>query len=151
VSYTDPDTVRDRLAADGSDPSGSTAASMDDPALVEACNDAIAEVDGRIRGEPFADAEIPPLVATIATDIAAYLATLTHRKGNPLPDNHPVALRYRRAQDLLAKAAAGQLDITLTDTREVSEPQVQNPYDGALWDLPSLGIGADTMRRPWLG
>lgn len=114
MTYTDPGTVRVALSPDGDDTDTGTAASMSDNDLNAAIQQADDEIDGKLFGQyvvPFTDT--PPLVANIATTIAAYLATLTFRRGNPIDPNDPVRLRYNMAETALAQIMSGA--ITLID------------------------------------
>jgi hypothetical protein len=149
-AYADAEALREALAPDG-DISTATAAGLGDSQLEDAIADAQAEVDARVPAAPFAAGDVPGLVATIVVDIAAYLATLTHRKGNPLPDNHPIALRYARAQLLLAKAERGDLDLTDESGARIGEASVVNPYEGDLFNLEDAGLGiANRVWPPWV-
>jgi phage gp36-like protein len=149
MAYTSATDVREALTAEGTDQTGATAASLSDDALNDAIAEATSEIDARVSGAPFAEPE-PAIISAIARDVAAYLATLTHRRGNPLAPEHPVALRYRRAQMLLDQAAAGKLDLT-TDPESVGlVAHVENPYEGELFPLEALSLGVgDRYLPPW--
>jgi phage gp36-like protein len=86
---------------------------MSDAEITEAISDAQTEVDARLQGyapAPFDVTAIPPIVARVTRDIAAYLATLTFRQGDPMLPDHPVALRYAAAQGILAAIAKGTME-----------------------------------------
>jgi phage gp36-like protein len=139
--YATVNDVRTALAPDGDFDSPATAASLEDAQLTDALVEASAEVDGMVKGAPFAD--VPVVIQGIVRDVAAYLATLTHRQGNPVPNEHPVALRYKRAEALLAAAASGKLDLT-QEVEEEARPggvAVVNPYEGSLFTFEDLGLG----------
>lgn len=142
--YVTADEVRKVLAPDGAEDQ-STAAQMTDAALEEAIGTAQAEVDARLRDRytvPFDPAEPPRLVAEITRDIAAYLATLTHRRAGDVDENETVRLRYTRAKELLELASSGEIELGIgSDDLEVTlEPTVVNPRDYDLFnDAAELG------------
>lgn len=148
--YATVNDVREALAPEGDFANTATAASLNDAQLTDALVEASSEVDGSVRGAPFAANAIPPIIQGIVRDVAAYLATLTHRKGVELPADHPVALRYKRAESLIAAAASGKLDLTQTSEAGGGEPFVQNSYSGDLFDLETLGIGPANALPPWM-
>jgi len=106
--------VRDALAPSGSiTPGIATAASLTDSELTAAIADAQTEVDARLQGyspTPFDASAIPPIVTRIARDVAAYLATLTFRQGDPMLPDHPVSLRYAAAQAMLTAITTGKME-----------------------------------------
>jgi phage gp36-like protein len=148
MPYATADSVREALVAEGRDAAGGTAASLSDEALQDAITEATAEVNGRVKGDPYPD-PAPPLIAAVTRDIAAYLATLTFRRGNPLPPDHPVRLRYNRAEQLLERIGQGKIDLPDTPSGPVSSrATVVNFYDGDLFTLEDLGLGpASTLPR----
>jgi hypothetical protein len=89
--YTNPEAVRDVLAS-GADREG-TAASLPEEQIDAAIRDAQAQVDAKVPGAPFTGT-VPDVVANLTRDIAAYLATLTYRKGRPLVPDEPAQRRY---------------------------------------------------------
>lgn len=141
--YASVNDVREALAPDGDFDAPATAASLQDSQLTDALVEASSEVDGMVKGAPFAASEVPQIIQGIVRDIAGYLATLTHRQGNPVPNEHPVALRYKRAEALLAAAAAGKLDLTQEVEAEARPGGVAvvNPYEGDLFTFEDLGLG----------
>lgn len=149
MSYATPETVRQALSPEG-DTSSATAASLTDEQLNDAISEATAEIDSMVKGAPFADNAVPTVVSAIARDVAAYLATLSLRKNVEVPNDHPVALRYKRAEALLAAAAKGQLDLSGQAESTDGEPFAINPYSGNLWDLDTLGIGPSRDLPPWM-
>lgn len=142
MPYATPTTVREALSPEG-DTGPATAAQLSDDQLNDAIAEATSEIDAVVKGAPFADGEEPAIIKAIARDVAGYLATLTHRQGNPLPPEHPVALRYKRAEALLAAAAAGKLDLTEEVETEArgGNVAVVNPYEGDLFTFEDLGLG----------
>lgn len=150
MAYADTGTVRDILDPDGARGPG-TAACLSDDKLQEAIDEATSEVDGRLAvrySTPFAD-PAPALVANITRDVAAYLATLTHRKGNPMAQDDPVRLRYARASTLLAQLVSGgvSLDVGLNPPADEAQVVVVNPYEGDLFTMDDFGLGQEVGRR----
>lgn len=144
--------VREALAPEGDFDDPATAASLGTSQITDSLVEASSEIDSMVRGAPFAADSIPAIIQAIARDVAAYLATLTHRKGLELPPEHPVALRYKRAEALLAAAAKGTLDLSGDTEAEGSEASVVNAYEGDLFSLDQLSIGTDgRVLPPWLG
>lgn len=159
MSYTDPDEVRAVLsfagASDTRSPSGAT-----DEQLTSAIEDARVEIDARLAVRypaPFDDPDnaarkpVPPVVKRINRDIAAYLATLTFLRGAPLVAEHPVALRYASAQNLLNGIATGKITLDLPGGNPADQPAenapgatVVNPYSGDMFTAAGFGIGRAT-------
>jgi phage gp36-like protein len=148
TTYCTVDEVKRALRPDEESKASATAANLSDSQLQDAITEATNEINAVVAGAPFT-APFPPIVATLTRDIAAYLATLAYRKGNPLPDDHPARLRYARAEMLLDKAAAGKLDLTLDVEAPGGEPAVENPYEGDLFTLEGMGIGPGRDLPPW--
>jgi len=145
MAYTDASEVRKILHPDADQTDIGTAASLSDDQLGEAIEEADQEVDGALGSlytTPFVPT--PPLIARLSRDIAAFLATLTHRKTNPMDRDDPVRLRYDRAQQILGQAREGQFDVS--DVAPVSmerESAVVNPLYGdiSLFSLGDFGLG----------
>jgi phage gp36-like protein len=155
-TYATAQDVRFALAPDG-DTGTSTAASLSDVELNDAIGEAQGEVDARLPGDPYPTGQAPPIVSAITRDIAAYLATLTFRRGLALDPNDPVALRYKRATGLLADISAGRIDIDpATGAAVPAEVAIVNPYGGDLFgvddfhlrDLPTV---PPARPQPWPG
>lgn len=147
--YATVNDVREALAPEGDFDNTATAASLSDAQLTDALVEASSEIDGTVRGAPFAADAIPAIIQAIARDVAAYLATLTHRKGVELPADHPVALRYKRAESLLAAGASGKLDLTQDSETVGGEAVAVNAYEGDLFSLECMGIGPGECLPPW--
>jgi hypothetical protein len=151
--YVDPATVRRALdpdsdgTAEGS--SNSTAATLDDGELGIAIEGAQSEVDAKTPGAPFDLSAVPQLVIDLTRDVAAYLATLTYFKGNPLDRDDPVRLRYERAKGLLADLGAGKANVGGETGTDTAEAAVVNPYEGDLWVMDDLGLGPDRRSAGW--
>lgn len=141
VRYVTPQQVREVLAPDGEDPDGSTAASMDDAALETAITEAADEVDAALVGRytvPFPVA--PSLVQTVTRDLAAYGAELTFRRGDPLPRDHPVALRYARAVANVTGLSKGTLTLDVATAPSSGGAVVVNPYEGQMFGLEDFAL-----------
>ena len=142
VAYVDVDQVRRVLA--GSENLSGTAAGLSDEDIADAISRAQTEVDGRLAvryATPFTDP--PQMVVDITLDVAAYLATLTSRRGEQVQAAEPVALSYQRAQSLLGQVAGGQIPLTVLDQTETANSTVEthNPYDGDLFQPDDFGLG----------
>lgn len=144
MPYTDPTDLRLALAPAG-DTGPATAASLTDAELADAIGEAQQEVDARLSdqyGVPFADGAVPALVAQVTRDLAAFKATLVHRRGNPLDSRDPVWLRYEHALSLLRQMGRGEVDLPgVADTASSGEAAVVNPYEGTLFGLSDFGLG----------
>lgn len=154
MAYATVEQVRLALSPDGSsDPTLGTAASLEDAQLEDAIGEAASEVDGKLAGRytvPFDP--VPGLVTGWTRDIAAFLATLTYRRGTPLSPDDPVRLRYLRAKDMLDQASKGLVDLVgVADGTATSaaEPTVVNPYDGVLFPLDSFHLNPSSSYRRW--
>ena len=153
MSYCLPSDVRLALASDGDPSDLSSAASLDDVTIQAACDEASSEIDARVSGRytvPFQpdpiSGTIPPLVLAIARDVAAYLATLTFRKGQPMLPTDPVLLRYTRAQMMLTQIQTGAATIQQPsdDGQEPSSTTatVVNQYVGNLFQMEEFGLSS---------
>lgn len=139
--YTIPARVR-AVVAPAASTEGS-ASGLSDSELQEAIDEASTIIDSRLASDytvPFPDP--PPAVQIIARDLAAYLATLTYRKGNPLPDNDPVARRYAVATGLLDEIVKGKAILPQLGSGDAGQAAVQNAYEGDLFRLEDFGLGA---------
>lgn len=150
--YTTIEDLRLALAPQG-DQGPATAAALSDDELQDAIVEAGREVDARLGGRytvPFNLDQAPPLVAQITRDLAAYSATLTHRRHHALADNHPVVLRYQAAKALLADLQTGKATLEgagpAGEPRPSAEATVVNPYEGHLFGLEDAGIGPADRR-----
>jgi len=157
MSYCTVADVRGALDPDGDPSDPTSAAGQSDAALTAHIAEAQAEVDARLAARATMPlATVPTLVANITRDIAAYLAMLTYRKGDPIPQGDTVAARYARAQQLLAGLQSGEipLDIATAPAEQaVSQDTVVNAYDGALFQQSELGLvpttGGGYGQDPW--
>lgn len=142
MAFSTASSVRDALAPGGEADSNTTAASLDNVQL----EDAIAEADATIKAhlhtrydltEPVAN----PIVKFWSRNIAAYLATLTFRKSNDLPEDDPVRLRYEATMSALSDAADGslKLEIPAVTTNE-DDVTVVNRYEGVLFAPQDFGL-----------
>lgn len=76
--------------------------------------------------------------------IAAYLATLTYRKGKDLGPDDPIRLRYNMVMGFLEAVRDHRMSIDLIEvTSDAGEGGVTvvNQYEGHLFDLEDVGLG----------
>lgn len=144
LTYIDVNDLKNALA--GTENLAGTAATLSDTDLADAIAEAQAEVDGRVvaRGYTVPFTDPPDLIVTVTRDISAYLATLKYRRGEPIAANEPIALRYTRAEQLLAQVASGAITLQASaGGAEQNTPQaaVVNPVDGSLFTLDDFNIG----------
>lgn len=138
----------------------STAASLDGPIIEDQINEAAATVDSYLGGRyvtPVAEVagQTPDPIGFWTRDIAAYLATLVHRRNAPLGQDEPVRLRYSAAMAALTavrdrKAVLQLPQISDAGTAQSGFAVVVNKYDGALFEPGDTltGTGADPWLRP---
>jgi phage gp36-like protein len=151
VSYVAPNDVRSVLLP-LADPFNNTAASMTDPQLQFAIDDATTLVDG-YTGTAYEDEDVPRLVQTLTKAVAAYYATLTFRKNVALDQRDPTLLRYQDAVVTLKSIAAGEINpvpFREADPTDVPPAQVfvQNPFTGTLFTPRDFHLGAG-RGCPW--
>lgn len=155
MAYTTVADLRDALAPVGGGQQGAaTAAALTDAELLDQIVEAGREIDARLADRytvPFPLDAVPPLVAQLTRDVAAYLATLTHRRFQALDDRHPVVLRYRRAQGILGDLQAGRASLEGGGPSSVpaadADATVVNQWEGDLFSLDDAGIY--TADRGW--
>jgi phage gp36-like protein len=107
--YTTPAEIR-KVLSDPEDPA--TAGALEDTQLQVAATEAQVEIDARLAGKyatPFDNP--PPLIRSVARDVAAYLATLTFRKGVAMLPGDPVGLRWSRANGILTDLQKGNITL----------------------------------------
>lgn len=147
-----------RAALAGSENLTGTAASLADEDLDDAIRKAQAEVDAKlgIRGYTVPFTGPPELVIDITTDIAAYLATLTYRRGEQISRDEPVSLAYTRAEQMLSQITSGAATLQAPGgTVEAASAAgvVTNPVAGDLWDAADFDLVQQTtnfdLRRSW--
>lgn len=149
-AYTTPALVREVLARDLEDFDG-TGAALADVQIQSEIDAAQAEIDARLAGRyvtPFATT--PPLVASLAADIAAYRANLRWRQSEDLTAEDPMVLRYTNAIGLLKDIASGKADLPGIGTADGNSTagiaSVVNPYGGRLFGLRDFSLGySDTF------
>lgn len=144
MAYLTPAQLRLVLNPDGDNTDTGSAAGMTDPELQEAINDAQAEVDGKLSARTSTPlvTPLPTLIFRVVRDIAAYLATLTNRRGDPLTPSDPIALRYAAAEQLLNGLAAGTVPLPpeVAPSQNATQNAVAvNGYDGTLLDGSDAG------------
>lgn len=156
MAYTTAGEVRGVLSFAGSADTHS-ASGANDEQLEAAIEDARTEIDARLAVRypaPFDDPDhterpVPPVVARINRDLAAYLATLTFLRGAPLVAEHPISLRNAAAQNLLQGIATGKITLDLPGGRDdEQQPEnkpggatVINAYAGSMFTPAGFGIG----------
>lgn len=128
MAYTSRDKVRTVLAPDGV--TDGTAASLDDPTLDEIIERVDSRIDlylNRRYTVPVAE-PVPVILSDIATDIAAYDATLAYYQGTDITEQDPVIRRYRDARGMLGQLSTGLLELEIpgADT-SIDDPVVINP------------------------
>lgn len=125
--YCTPDEVVDVLTRNAAEVEGN-AASVDGEVVTKAIADAQAEIDSRLATKytvPFSP--VPPLVASIAQDIAAYLADLIFRENRDYSTElSPIYLRYQRAQAQLGRLQTGEAVIPLPGGGSEPTPETGN-------------------------
>lgn len=149
-----------------------TASDLPDWQLQDAIDEAQAIVDGYLNNRyqiPVSDIDVVnpnnPLetwvfevaaapVRSWTRDIAAYLATLTYRRGKDLGADDPIRLRYGLVRDLLGQAQDGTiiLPFPTNDTDVSGRVEIFNLYDGVMFTLDDLGLGTAAMvdaQRLW--
>lgn len=112
ADYADVAAVRLALSPNGDATDSGSAASLADTDLQAALDDATDEVNGKISGrygDPVSISPVPTILTRITRDIAAYFATLTFRRGDPILAGDPVQLRYNAAESLLTQIQNGTL------------------------------------------
>lgn len=145
--YSTVDDVRDALAPGGSN-AANTAASLEDVQIRNAIEEADSTIDSyllRRYSIPQEDTEaggqvvkvaVPP-VRWYSRNIAAYLATLTWRRGKDIGEDDPVRLRYRDTVDLLRRVQANEADLSslppFVPPNQTSDVLALNAYEGTLF------------------
>lgn len=148
--------LREALA--GTENLAGTAATLSDNDLADAIRKAQAEVDAKLgtRGYTVPFTDPPELVIDITTDIAAYLATLTYRRGEQINRDEPVSLAYTRAEQMLTQITSGAATLQAPGGAVEAASAagvVVNPVAGDLWgpadfDLVQQSTNFD-LRRSW--
>jgi phage gp36-like protein len=122
------------------------AASVDREAVLKAIVDAQAEIDSRLATKytvPFNP--VPALVASLAQDIAAYLADLVFRENRDYGSElSPIYLRYQRAQAQLGRLATGEAVIPPTGNNPENPPETGSGLRvAAAYSRPGLIDGCE--------
>lgn len=140
------------------DPTGGqgagSAASLTDPQLQEAADRTEAEINARLSGRysvPFIDP--PVIIKRIATDLAAYDATLSFYGSTDITDEDPVIRRYRDSKYLLMDISVGKADLYPgvggSEPESGGRASVRNPYEGRMFGMSDFGIGRDGFSGWW--
>lgn len=164
MAYSTPEMVRLALlpSSDGSLPTApsNTAADLSDQQLVDAIAEADAHIDSMIGGRyatpvELISGDVPHPLDYWSRNIAAYNAALTYRQNQPLPDDHPVALRWRATMDALDAVSRGRASLPLPSnvgpSAAAGAGPAYNPYGGDLWVPADFEIGNPRQSRPGLG
>jgi phage gp36-like protein len=154
VAYTTPEKVRDLLARDVSQVS-STAASLDEPRILDAIAQATDIINGYLASRysvPFTDPP-PTLISTIAEAIAAYRADLAYRQGVDYDSElDPVYLRVKEVMQQLKDIRDGKMDVPGAPTDDGSGTQqggatVLNQYAGTLFSPADFDLVSEMYPR----
>lgn len=142
MAYCTPADVRAVLNPTGDPADDGTASGMADPALQVAIDEITAEIDARLSRRytvPFA--QTPQLIFRICRDKAAWLAMLTQRGGDPVPQGDPVTARQAAAEQLLANVVSGIIVLEDDVPGELDlTPAVANAYDGTMFSPRDVGM-----------
>lgn len=119
---------------------------LDDEAVDKAILDAQAEIDSRLALKytvPFSP--VPPLINSIAQDIAAYLSDLIFRENRDMASElNPIFLRYQRAQAMLGRLQTGEAIIPPPEGGDPEEP----PDTGSGLRV-AAAISRPSLVSPW--
>ena len=115
--YCLPSDIRSNVA--GTDDGTGTCAQLTDEQLSLAIAQAGAKVSAYVGTDFEVDAAnpvivVPPLVFTIAVQLATFYATLTYRKGKDLSQFDPVYLGYQDATKTLGDIVTGLIEVAPT-------------------------------------
>ena len=153
MAYTTPTDLRNALAPLDGQAGGATAAEMTDPELVDAIAEAQSRVDAKLAEHytvPFVDGSVPAIVVQLTRDIAAYFVTLTHRRSQPLADDHPVRLRYAEATAMLDALSGGDATIPGLSESASSAVAVQNVNgDEPFFTMSDFDLAAGPWAPPY--
>lgn len=141
AAYALPADVRLVVAPEGDDTQDSaTAASLADDELISAIAEAQARIDAALAGRyPVPFSPVPAVISGLAKDIAAYFATLTYKRGSPVPPDNPVRLRYGLAMTFLSDLAVGKAIIGTTPDSSIAVAVNVVPWADTYW--PGYGFG----------
>lgn len=124
MAYSQPNDLRNALAPGEWDPPPDpppvtrTAADLSDDQLNTEIDQADQTIDGyisRFYATPVSDEDAAKSpVKTWSTNIAAYLATLTNRRGKDLSPNDPVVLRYTQTMVQVLAVNKGAMSLPIT-------------------------------------
>lgn len=148
--YLTPTELRVALSRDAQHPEG-TAAEMSDAVLQLSIDAATAQIDARLYDRyitPFPDPP-PPLVVSMTTAIAAWLADLGYRQSVDSNSQDPVAKRYQWANEMISRLTNGTAALPGVPTH--AQMVVINPYEGQLFGLPEFDLVVDGGLHQWPG
>ncbi len=149
MPYTVPDDVRRILRGADQDDDGGNAGDLDDAQILLEIENASSQIDDTLRTVytvPFDP--VPPMIHSLATDIAAYLSDLNYRKSREYEsDNYPIIRRYNRARELLEFYRNGNMILPVTrDIDDTSGAVVIHAYDGTLFTVEDI---FGPLERDW--
>lgn len=178
ASYATPDNVRAALAPASQFTAPGTAASLDDPTIQVAIDEAQAQVDSTLAGRyhtpfdknpdgttpshPYPDGTTHPVpfeIFQVTRDIAAYLATLVARQGKDMTPNEPVARRYARAvgtsqqPGMLDRLRDGDITLNVDPAGQPDQGgqvDIIDQPDGLFFPLSDLGLSRQPQGRTGL-
>lgn len=146
MSYCSVQDVREALTPGGLATDPTTGASLSDAQIQDAIAEADATIDSYIGrfyttpviADPANTTRAPAPIWTWSRNIAAYLATLTFRRGQELPPTNPVALRYAATMTALTAVRDGKATLPLQENSQGTGAvgmagAAINPYTGNLW------------------
>lgn len=153
--YSSVDDVRNALAPGGSASDTGTAAAVEDNQI----QDAIAEADGIISVHIASRYEIPldmtatpPGVVAVSPvrwwsrTIAAYLITLTYKRGKDVPEDEPARLRYDEVMKMLEGISKGDISLPFPASPDLptnvsGDVFIFNMYEGNLFAPADFRLG----------
>lgn len=128
-----------------------TAGSLNEDQIIDAIREADAKVLMHVGNRYTVDQDPSDITVAIAPfrwwsrNIAAYLATLSHRRSKPVDENDPTRLRYVETMAELVAVRDGSVDIpgaTPIDSGDTADGVfVYNQYEGRLFAPEDLGLG----------
>lgn len=108
---------------------------------IDVTNEANPDADPPAPFDPFKTAPSP--LRGWTRDIAAYLATLTHRQNKDIGDDDPVRLRFNLVMGFLkdVRDRSMNLPLPVADATDDQGVYVENLYEGRMFGLDDVGLG----------
>lgn len=143
--YATVEDVRLALVAGGVTTDASTAASLSDADIADSLREAGSFVETYVASRFTWDRTATPAIDPIrwlTRDVAAYLATLTYRRGKDLAETDPIARRYNHALRTLVDISTGKVTIVdpTAPAETAGEPEAFNLYQGNLFGPEDFGL-----------